>query len=224
MLCPRAGGVVQCLPAAMRVTLSTTSNPAASLRLPISCLVATWVSGGTGHEGKRVCTQLPCRCCAGAQTGLHLWAQWDWAGSGQVSRLAAALFNKITDAGVVCVITQHQDVVGEDSLVASGAGRPLIRGYFFRHIPQASTLAIFPTSGARAGSRAGHPSSTPGLRATENRASMGPPGDRGWTWALLRVGPGQLLHLTVPQKHVSNHHLPGGFYLMKFPCAVVPRS
>lgn len=33
---------------------------------------------------------------------------------GQVGRLAAALFNKITDAGVACVITQHQDIVGED--------------------------------------------------------------------------------------------------------------
>lgn len=57
---------------------------------------------------------------------------------GQVRRLEAALFNKITDAGVACVITQHQDIVGEDGLCGIQGWRgPLVHHYFFQHVPQA---------------------------------------------------------------------------------------
>lgn len=47
-------------------------------------------------------------------------------GSRRGRRLAAALFNKITDAGVTCAITQHQDVVGEDGLCRGWQGHPSI--------------------------------------------------------------------------------------------------
>lgn len=65
-------------------------------------------------------------------------------------RLAAALLNKITDAGVACAITQHQDVVGEDG--PSGV-RGLRRCF--------GVPPTFPTQGVRA-RRGREPPPTPG--------------------------------------------------------------
>lgn len=89
----------------------------ACLHLPYCCYA----------EGLRVKMEpswslpLPQEGCArgqlqGGVAWVHAHGRGSW-GSRRGRRLAAALFNKITDAGVACVIiTQHQDIVGEDGL------------------------------------------------------------------------------------------------------------
>lgn len=57
-------------------------------------------------------------------------------GSGQGRRLAAALFNKITDAGVAVHPLSTRILLGRTACAASGgAGGPLVRPHFFQHVP-----------------------------------------------------------------------------------------
>lgn len=108
---------------------------------------------GPGHWGKRgLSTHWPKCCCAGS----HRWALGvGWRGVGwarrAVGRLAAALFNKITDAGVACVITQHQDIVGEDGPCAVQGWRGHVHRHFFRHTPLGQTLAHLSNFGGQGG-------------------------------------------------------------------------
>lgn len=108
---------------------------------------------GSGYRGRPTAnTVRPCRG--------HRQA-WVCGHGGQIGRLAAALFNKITDAGVACVITQHQDVVGEDGPSASRAG-PCPSPRRQARPPRWPPRPLLPTQGPGWGAGQSHTSPWPG--------------------------------------------------------------
>lgn len=145
---PRAGcghGVLAC---GSTVTPSSTpaQQPASAAGISPACpgVLGTgrWASWGG---------PAPAQCGRAGATGTRAARGW-----------AAALFNKITDAGVSCGITQHQDVVGEDGQSASRAGGAVSIATSSGVCPTLAALAPPCNSGARVGSRT-EPHLPPGL-------------------------------------------------------------
>ena len=176
---PRQGVLWSAHPAGLLTpTFISHPRPALATGFSPACLVAPWESGtqGTGqtwaqHPSAKVLL------CREPQTGAWGgWVAWGGAGSAGVGRLAAALFNKITDAGVACAITQHQDIVGEDGPCAVQGWRGHIHRYFFRHAPPGQTLAHLSDFGGQGGKQ---DRATPPPRPEGDRGGQGQHGATG---------------------------------------------
>lgn len=136
---PQAGGAVECPPS---------GNAHPHLYLPPKASLGYWLLPclpggpmgvwGPGHWANVGSAPIGQSAAVPGATDRRLgWVGWRGVGWARraVGRLAAALFNKITDAGVACVITQHQDIVGEDGPCAVQGWRGHIHRHFFRHAP-----------------------------------------------------------------------------------------
>lgn len=207
-----------------RLALAAGSSPACLVAPRVSGAQGTGANAGSAHIGQNAAV-------LGATDGrLGLGGL-----GGPVGRLAAALFNKITDAGVACVITQHQDIVGEDGPSAVRGWWGHVHRHFFWHVPLRWALARLSEFRGQGGKqdRATPPSGPE--RDRRVGAAVGPPGsadhpgDRGWAsgpTACPARPAGQWTSpgLTLLQEQVFSSHLPGVYYLTKSLCTVVPRG
>lgn len=135
---PWQGGGMECPPSSAahpRLCLPPTAGLGCRLLPCLPCgPMGVW---GPGHWGQRgVSTHRPKCCCAGATDGrLGLGGL-----GGPVGRLAAALFNKITDAGVALSSLSTRILLGRTARVLSAAGGATQR-HFFWHVPLRWALA-----------------------------------------------------------------------------------